>query len=47
MVDEQCQQKLQEGLIKNFAEYSAGLSESSALGVAVCPWEKNSPMLNE
>ena len=32
---------------KNFAEYFAGLSESSAIGVAVCPWEKNSPMLNE
>ena len=47
MVEEQCQQELQEGLIENFAEYSEGLSESSAIGAAVCPWEKNSPMLNE
>ena len=47
MVEEQCQQELQEGLIENFAEYSKGLSESSAIGVVVCPWEKNSPMLNE
>ena len=47
MVEEQCQQELQEGLIENFAEYSKGLSESSAIGAAVCPWEKNSPMLNE
>ena len=47
MVEEQCQQELQDGLIENFAEYSKGLSESSAIGAAVCPWEKNSPMLNE
>ena len=39
MVEEQCQQQLQEGLIENF--------ESSAISVVVCPWEKNSPMLTE
>ena len=39
MVEEQCQQQLQEGLIEN--------SESSAISVVVCPWEKNSPMLTE
>ena len=42
MVEEQCQQKLQEGLIENFTEYSEGFSESSAIGTVVCPWEKNS-----
>ena len=47
MVEEQCQQELQEGLIENFAEHSEGLSESSTIGVVVCPWEKNSQMLNE
>ena len=47
MVEEQCQEELQEGLIENFAEYSKGLSESSAIGAIVCSWEKNSPMLNE
>ena len=47
MVEEQCQQELQKGLMENFAEYSEGLSESSAISVVVCPWEKNSPMLNE
>ena len=47
MVEEQCQQKLKEGLIENFAEYSKGLSESSAIGVVVFPWEKNSLMLTE
>ena len=47
MVEEQCQQQLQEGLIENFAEYSEGLFESSAIGAAVYPWEKNSPMLTE
>ena len=42
MVEEQCLQQLQEGLIENF--------ESSDTGVAVCPWEKTeetSPMLTE
>ena len=39
MVEEQCQQQLQEGLIEN--------SESSAISAVVCPWEKNSPMLTE
>ena len=37
MVEEQCQQELQEGLIENFVEYSKGLSKSSAIGVLVCP----------
>ena len=32
MVEEQCQQQLQEGLIEN--------SKSSVIGVAVYPWEK-------
>ena len=48
MVEEHCQQQLQEGLIENFAEYSEGLSESSDIGAAVCPWEKKesiSPLL--
>ena len=40
VVEEHCQQQLQEGLIENFAEYSKGLSESSDIGAAVCPWEK-------
>ena len=40
-------QQLQEGLIENFAEYSEGSSESSIIGVVVCPWEKNSTMLTE
>ena len=39
MVEEQCLQQLQEGLIENF--------ESSAIGSVVCPWETNSPMLTE
>ena len=39
MVEEQCLQQLQEGLNKNF--------KSLAIGVAVCPWENNSSMLNE
>ena len=39
MVEEQCQQQLQEGLIENF--------ESSAISADVCPWEKTSPMLTE
>ena len=39
MVEEQCLQQLQEGLIENF--------ESSAIGSVVCPWEMNSPMLTE
>ena len=42
LVEEQCQQQLQEGLIENF--------ESSNTGYAVCPWEKKeetSPMLTE
>ena len=47
MVEEQCQQQLQEGLIENFAKYSEGLFESSTIGAVVCPWEKNSPMLTE
>ena len=47
MVEEQCQHDLLEGLIENFAEHYEGLSKSSAIGVAVCPWEKNSSMLNE
>ena len=47
MVEEQCKQELQEGLIENFSKHFEGLSESSAIGVVVCQWEKNSPMLNE
>ena len=42
MVEEQCLQQLQEGLIENF--------ESSDTGAAICPWEKKeetSPMLTE
>ena len=42
MVEEQCLQRLQEGLIENF--------ESSYTGSAVCPWEKKeetSPMQTE
>ena len=42
MVEEQCLQQLQEGLIENF--------ESSNTGAAVCPWEKKEetfPMLTE
>ena len=42
MVEEQCLQQLQEGLIENF--------ESSDTGAVVCPWEKKeetSPMLIE
>ena len=42
MVEEQCLQQLQEGLVENF--------ESSDIGVAVCPWEKKeaiSPLLIE
>ena len=39
-MEEHCQQQLQEGLIKNFAEYYEGLSESSNIGVVICPWEK-------
>ena len=42
MVEEQCLQQLQEGLVENF--------ESSDIGVAVCPWEKKeaiSPLLTE
>ena len=42
MLEEQCLQQLQEGLIENF--------ESSDIGVVVCPWEKKeetSPMLTE
>ena len=40
MMEEHCQQQLQEGLIENFAEYSEMLSKSSDIGVVVCPWEK-------
>ena len=40
MVEEHCQQQLQEGLIENFSEYSEGLYESLDVGVVVCPWEK-------
>ena len=50
MVEEHCQQQLQEGLIKKFAEYSEGLSESSDIGATVYPWEKKeaiSPLLIE
>ena len=42
MVEEQCLQQLQEGLVENF--------ESSDIGVVVCPWEKKeaiSPLLSE
>ena len=42
MVEEQCLQQLQEGLIENF--------ESSDTGAAICPWEKKeetSPMLTK
>ena len=42
MVEEQCLQQLQEGLVENF--------ESSNIGVVVCPWEKKeaiSPLLTE
>ena len=47
---EHCKQQLQEELIENFAEYSEGLSESSIIGAAVCPWEKEEeilPLLSE
>ena len=50
MVEEHCQQQLQEGLIEKFAKYSKGLFESSYIGVVVCPWEKKeviSPVLTE
>ena len=50
MVEENCQQQLQEGLIENFAKYSEGLSESSDIGAVVYPWEKKeaiSPLLTE
>ena len=47
MVEDQFQQELQEGWIENFVEYSEVLFESSAIGAAVCPWEKNIPILNE
>ena len=40
MLEEHFQHELQEGLIENFAEYSKGLSKSSDIGAAVCPWEK-------
>ena len=42
MVEEQCLQQLQKGLVENF--------ESSDIGVAVCPWEKKeaiSPLTEE
>ena len=42
MVEEQCLQQLQEGLVENF--------ESSDIGDDVCPWEKKeeiSPLLTE
>ena len=42
MVEEQCLQQLQEGLVEKF--------ESSDIGAAVCPWEKKeaiSPLLTE
>ena len=47
---EHCKQQLQEELIENFAEYSEGLSESSIIDAAVCPWEKEEeiiPLLSE
>ena len=50
MVEEHCQQQLQEGLIENFAKYSEGLFVSSDIGDAVCPWEKKeeiSPLLTK
>ena len=50
MVEEHCQQQLQEGLIEKFAEYSEGLPESSNIGATVYPWEKKeaiSPLLTE
>ena len=50
MVEEHCQQQLQEGLIEKFAKYSEGLSKSSNIGAAVCPWEKEEeilPLLSE
>ena len=50
MVEEHCQQQLQEGLIEKFAEYSEGLSESSNISAAVYLWEKKeviSPSLTE
>ena len=50
MVEEHCQQQLQEGFIDKFAEYSEGLSESLDIGAAVYPWEKKeaiSPLLTE
>ena len=40
MVEEHCQQQLQEGLIEKLAKYSEGLSESSDIGVSVYPWKK-------
>ena len=50
MVEDHCQQQLQEGLIENFAEYSKGLFESLDVGAVFCPWEKKeamSSLLNE
>ena len=50
MVEEQCQQQLQEGMIENFAEYSKGLSESSDICAVVCLSRKDeaiSPLLTE
>ena len=40
MVEEHCQQQLQERPIENSAEYSEGLSKSSDIGAVVCSWEK-------
>ena len=37
MVEEQCLQELQEGLIENF--------ESSDIGAVVCPWERKEKKL--
>ena len=50
MVEEHCLHQLQEGLIEKFVEYSERLSESSDIGAAVCPWEKEEeilPLLSE
>ena len=49
-MEKHCKQQLQEELIENFVEYSEGLSESSIIGAAVCPWEKEEeilPLLSE
>ena len=45
MVEEQCQQQPQQGLIKYFIELSVGLSESSDMCAVVFPREKKEEIL--